>query len=675
MTDPLLSVNELTVSFKTQKKLLQAVRGTTFAVYPHEILAIVGESGCGKSATAKAILQLLPPHSSQCSGSVIYEGKDLLSLDEPAMRKVRGKEISMIFQDPMSSLNPTMKIGDQILESYLLHNPHATRREAEIYALKLLEMVGIPEPAKRIDAYPHTLSGGMRQRVMIAIALVAKPKLIIADEPTTALDVTIQAQILELMHTIKEKTQTSFILITHDLSVVAGYADRVLVMYGGRVVESGGVEQIFKRPHHPYTRGLLNSIPRLDMSRVNLLQSIDGHPPLLTEIVTGCAFSPRCSQSLSLCSKQLPLMEEVAENHFCSCFNKIKVPFKKAPPSENSRGVIATEEPFVQVRNLKKYYTQGTQTIKAIDDASFNIYPGEILGLVGESGCGKSTVAKALLQLSPPTDGTILFDGKEIQDIKNFRKEIGMVFQDPNASLNPRMTTKDIIAEPLEIHQVLHGDAKTKRIEELLKLVGLPPDSMGRFPHEFSGGQKQRIAIARALAVNPRFIICDEPLSSLDVSIQAQIINLLLSLQKELGLTYLFIAHDLRVVKFISTRIAVMYLGTIVEIAPADELYSNPLHPYTQALISSIPIPDPKIEKQREKIVLHGEIPSAFNPPKGCPFVTRCPYAMDICKEVRPPLKDYGNGKQAACHLLEREEVPSNQEVLLHLSQSGRSPL
>lgn len=546
--EPILRVKDLHVSFTMRDEDFNAVRGVSFEVNQGETLGIVGESGSGKSVTARSIMRLLPsPPSYMKAGVIEFQGENLNEKTEKEMEGIRGKGIGMIFQDPMTSLNPTKVVGKQICESIMKHMD-VSKTEAKKETIELLKMVGIKDSEVRYNQYPHEFSGGMRQRVMIAMALACKPALLIADEPTTALDVTIQAQILTLMKHIQQRFGTSIILITHDLGVVAEMCDRVVVMKKGEIVEGGTTLEVFESPQHPYTRKLLNALPRLDEKKKEKQVS------------------------------QLP--EEIDKT-----------------------------VPLIQVNSLKQHFDSGKKGLtKAVDDISFYIRPGETLGLVGESGSGKSTTGRAILRLDEPTSGEVLYQGMAInrfsqKEMKSMRRHMQMIFQDPYSSLNPRLKVLDIIGQALDIHRISKNKTeRKKRVEELLTMVGLEPEHAMRYPHEFSGGQRQRIGIARALAVEPKFIVCDEPLSALDVSIQTQIVKLLEKLQHELGLTYLFIAHDLSMVKHISDRVAVMYAGKIVELAESEELYNNPMHPYTKSLLAAIPIPDPRIgaDKHRE---------------------------------------------------------------------------
>ncbi|WP_304586501.1 ABC transporter ATP-binding protein [Cytobacillus firmus] len=548
--DSILKVNNLRVSFQSKDQEFEAVRGVSFELKKGETLGIVGESGSGKSVTARSIMRLLPsPPSYMKEGEILFLGENLINKTEREMESIRGRDIGMIFQDPMTSLNPTIRIGKQVAESLIKHQDLSIK-EAKKQAIELLKLVGIKNSEDRFNQYPHEFSGGMRQRVMIAIALACRPALLIADEPTTALDVTIQAQILNIMKGMQDRFGTSIILITHDLGVVAGMCDRVAVMKDGEIVETGTVEEIFEQPKHPYTVKLLNALPRLDEK-------------------------------------------------------------KKPKPAPILSPEMDPNLPLLEVRSLKQHFDMGKgDIVKAVDNISFYIKPGETLGLVGESGSGKSTTGRAILRLHEPTDGEILYQGMSVNgmnksEMKAMRSHMQMIFQDPYASLNPRFKVLDIIGQALDIHGLYETKAERKnRVIELLEMVGLNGSHADRYPHEFSGGQRQRIGIARALAVEPQFIVCDEPLSALDVSIQSQIVKLLEDLQQRLGLTYLFIAHDLSMVKHISDRVAVMFAGKIVELAESEELYSNPQHPYTKSLLSAIPIPDPNIEKKKKRVML-----------------------------------------------------------------------
>ena len=664
----LLEVEDLHVHFVTSRGVVRAVEGISYKVKAGEVVALVGESGCGKSVSSLAIMRLLAkPAGRVVGGRILFEGRDLLKLSEEEMREIRGRDIAMIFQEPMTSLNPVLTIGFQITESLLIHlgmDMGTARRRA----VELLKMVGIPDPERRLDQYPHQFSGGMRQRVMIAIGLACNPKLIIADEPTTALDVTIQAQILKLMKDLSRDLNIALVVITHNLGVVARYADRVNVMYAARMAEQGSATDVFAGPLHPYTTGLLRSVPRLDQPRGRRLETIEGLPPNLLEAPPGCRFAPRCPARQDACVSVLPELELVAPHRYSACIRARELArvgptglgLQSAMLERPQPKALARGEPLLEVRGLKTYFDVSSglkkhAVVRAVDGISFDIQRGETVGLVGESGCGKTTVGRTLLRLENATAGRIMFDGKDVTSIsgdtlKSYRRQIQVIFQDPYSSLNPRMTIGQIIAEPMLVYKLQPDRASARaKAAELLTQVGLFAYMAERYPHELSGGQRQRVGIARALAMQPSFIVCDEPVSALDVSIQAQIINLLEDLQQKFGLTYLFIAHDLAVVRHISDRVVVMYLGKVMEIADRDALYADPLHPYTQALLDAVPVPDPALEAVRKYYVLGGEVPSPLNPPPGCVFHTRCPRAGEECKINIPELREVRPRHYAAC--------------------------
>jgi peptide/nickel transport system ATP-binding protein len=662
---PLLTIDDLTVHFVTSHGTVRAVENLSYSVSPGEIVAIVGESGSGKSVSALAIMRLLPPGTARIvSGRITFDGKDLLSLTEEGMRSIRGRDVAMIFQEPMTSLNPVLSIGLQIKEPLLIHMG-MTEDQATARAIELLTLVGITDPQSRLAQFPHQLSGGMRQRVMIAIGLACNPKLLIADEPTTALDVTIQAQILELMKDLAQRLDIAVIVITHNLGIVARYADRVNVMYAARLVESGPAEAVFITPAHPYARGLLSAVPRLDRARSARLATIDGAPPNLLSPPEGCRFAPRCAFAAEVC-KTVPKTTKLRNDHSAACHRLVEVEALSQRTGattgtiSKAASVRADDAPILSINGVTKHFAVGggllkpQKLVRAVNDVVIDIKPGETLGLVGESGCGKSTLGRLVLRLEDPTAGEILFEGRDIAGLDksnmiDVRKRMQVIFQDPYSSLNPRMTVGQIIAEPMTVHGVTPKADAPARVAELLGLVGLYPYMAVRYPHELSGGQRQRVGIARALGLNPKLIVCDEAVSALDVSIQGQVINLLEDLQTKLGLTYLFIAHDLAVVRHISTKVAVMYLGRIVEYAPADELFANPKHPYTQALLAAAPVPDPVIEKTRPRTIIKGELPSPLNPPAGCVFHPRCPKMTEACKSAIPPSVTVGPDHQAAC--------------------------
>jgi peptide/nickel transport system ATP-binding protein len=661
----LLSVRDLHVEFHTSRGVVRAVEGVSYDVRAGEILAIVGESGCGKSVSSLAIMQLLPKRTSRVTrGEILFGGRDLLKLPDGEMRAIRGRDIAMIFQEPMTSLNPVLTIGSQIMEPLFIHL-EMSEPAARARAIELLTLVGITDPERRLDQFPHQLSGGMRQRVMIAIALSCNPKLLIADEPTTALDVTIQAQILELLKDLSERLNIAVVMITHNLGIVARYAHRVNVMYAARIVEKGTADDIFLRPKHPYTLGLMRSIPRLDRPCGSRLETIEGLPPDLRSPPEGCRFRPRCFMRVPVCEKTPPLAE-AEPGHLSACWRAQEVNAAEQAGAGAGKAALAlgAGEPILLVDRLNKFFYVGkgpvigggTIEIRAVNDVSLTIRPGETLGLVGESGCGKTTVGRTILRLEEPTSGRIVFASRDIAtasqtELRPVRRKMQVIFQDPFSSLNPRMKVGQIIAEPMQVHGIVAGKAEAeRRVLELLDKVGLHGFMAERYPHEMSGGQRQRVGIARALAMNPAFIVCDEPVSALDVSIQGQIINLLEDLKRDFGLTYLFIAHDLAVVRHISDRVMVMYLGKLMELADGEALYREPLHPYTRALLDAAPVPDPVAERARHPRALKGELPSPLNPPKGCVFHTRCPLASEVCWTHVPEVREVRPNHRVACH-------------------------
>ena len=626
--DPVMSVRNLRVSFNTEAGVVHAVRDVSFDLWGGRTLGIVGESGSGKSVTALSLIGLLDDNA-HVTGSVKLNGEELIGKSDEEMSKIRGARISMIFQDPLSALTPMFSIGDQLAEALLIHNPEMPKDQVRKRCIELLTLVGITDPENRLDAYPHEFSGGMRQRVVIAIAIANNPDIIIADEPTTALDVTIQAQILDILKVAQRETGAAVVLITHDLGVVAGTADDVMVMYAGRAVERASIDTLFERPSQPYTMGLLGAVPKPHVAAEHRLVPIKGNPPSLAAIPAGCPFSPRCPMATDECRKTEPelLPIEAGEGHLVSCHHMGEIRDKHLtyadvypalePLLPKWADVPRDKRPVVlEVKDLVKTFpiqgkglirrNKGTMT--AVDHASFTIHEGETLALVGESGSGKSTTLMQIMDLVVPEEGTITVLGKKTSELKSardrreLRRNLQIIFQDPMSSLDPRMPIYDVLAEPLEA-QGWDKNKINKRIGELMYLVGINPDYVDRFPSQFSGGQRQRIAIARALATSPKLLLLDEPIASLDVSIQAGIINLLEDLQVQLKISYLFVAHDLAVIRHISDTVAVMHLGKIVEYGDTEEVFTNPQDPYTKALLSAIPIPDPKVERTRERLV------------------------------------------------------------------------
>jgi peptide/nickel transport system ATP-binding protein len=681
-----LEVRDLTVSFPSESGTVTAVRGMSYALSPGEVLGIVGESGSGKSVSSLAVMGLLPS-TARISGSMRFRGKELLGLGDKEFSGIRGEGMSMVFQDPLSALTPVYTVGDQIAEAVRIHRD-VGKDEATRKAVELLELVGIPNARERARAFPHEFSGGMRQRVMIAMAIANDPDVIIADEPTTALDVTVQAQILEVLETAQEATGAAIVMITHDLGVIAGFADRVMVMYAGKPVETGTVDDIFYRPRMPYTLGLLGSLPRLDRAERQPLTPVDGNPPSLVDLPPGCPFAPRCPMRLSVCLELEPDLDQTRHpGHRAACHRHPEIEEQGLTATDVFPAQVAGEPPVARrpreqrtavldVDGLVRRFplTRGAVfrrtvgTVHAVDGITFDIREGETLALVGESGCGKTTTINEILTLAQPQEGRIAVLGRETTGLgrggkRDIRRDVSVVFQDPMASLDPRLPVADILAEGLRTYGV-PKEKRATRVRELLRLVGLGPEHASRYPAEFSGGQRQRICIARALALEPKLIVLDEPVSALDVSIRAGVINLLEQLREKLSLSYLFVAHDLSVVRHIANRVAVMYLGRIVEIGEVDRVFETPSHPYTQALLSAIPLPDPRKERERRRIVLQGDLPSPADPPSGCRFRTRCPLFATLasgqaqrCMEEDPALSAQGGDHDAACHYAQVKTV------------------
>ncbi len=684
----LLSVQGLTIEFQLGSRIHRAVTDVRFDVRRGEVVGLVGESGSGKSVSIMSLLGLIPqPPGRIVAGSALFEGRDLLSLPTRELRKLRGRDIGTIFQDPMTSLNPVMTIGSQLSEALRTHDAGLTRRAARARGVELLASVGLPQAAERMSEYPHALSGGMRQRVMIAMSIANSPKLLLADEPTTALDVTTQAQVLETLDKARRETGAAMILVTHDLGMVAEVADRILVMYGGRIMEEGAARDVFGSPRHPYSANLLSSLPRLG-ERMEHMPVVPGAPANSADLPTGCVFHPRCSYSLDpdLCARAVPALTPMGEGRRVAChFAQELVGALSTIPADtvleasgrDTEGFVGAGEvrhpspSLLEVTDLAKHFFDrgkglrlaGSEPLRAVDGVSFSIVPGGSLGLVGESGCGKSTLGRTLIRYLEPSRGRIVFAGQDVadlrpKDLRPMRRRMQIVFQDPFSSLNPRMSVREILLEPLRIHRQYDKRTADDTVIDLLSLVGLGADSSGRFPHQFSGGQRQRIAIARSLALGAEMLILDEAVSALDVSIQAQVINLLRDLQARLGLAYLFISHDLSVVRQLCDRVAVMYLGKIVEMGTTEQVIDNPANPYTQALLSAIPVPDLN-NSPRKRIILTGDIPNPRHPPSGCRFHTRCWAADDRCASEEPRLRELEGDPThlVACHYAESIKV------------------
>ena len=675
---PLLDIQDLHTDIEIRSGVVHALSGVDLYVNPGETLGIVGESGSGKTMTALSLMGLLPQGGRVSSGSIFLDGQDLTKMPLHAKRKLRGTKVGMIFQDPLTSLNPTMKIGLQVCEPLRVHKK-MSKKDALERAVEILKRVGMPRPEIVINNYPHQLSGGMRQRVMIAMALVCEPRILIADEPTTALDVTTQMQILDLIDELRDEYQMGVILITHDLGVVAGHTDRVAVMYAGRIVETAPTKTLFTEPKHRYTSSLMAALPERALAAGTKLFSIPGAPPSLTNLPVGCRFASRCLWAGAECVDRYPDLSGEGF-HTYSCFHPVQegdespaelqaklegsAPVDEAVAEPGTPVVYGevddTVEVLLEVKEAsREYASSGSGFLKrdkgvvsAVDRVSITLKKGETYGLVGESGCGKSTMGRLIAGLEPPSGGAIELGGRDLATLKGrdavrIHRDVQMMFQDSYAAMDPRMRIDQILAEPMSIQKTGNTRQIAERIMEIIEQVGLTEEILDRYPHEFSGGQLQRIGFARSLTLAPDLIVADEPVSALDVSVQAQVLNLMKDLQAELGLSYLFISHDLAVVQYMADRIGVMYLGRIVEEGPAKEVVENPKHPYTKALIDSIPVPDPEFSHDDQAIKLTGEPPSAVNPPKGCRFRPRCPFAGEECK-MQPLLTEETH--RVACH-------------------------
>jgi peptide/nickel transport system ATP-binding protein len=697
---PVIEIDDLSTHIQLTKSVVQAVGNVSLHIEPGETLGLVGESGCGKSMTGLSIMGLLPPGGRIVNGSVKLEDRELVGLSDSDLRKIRGNEIAMIFQDPLTSLDPTKTVGYQVAEPVRLHRD-VTKAEAMERAAEVLSLVGLPKPRERLKDYPHQLSGGLRQRVMIAMALSCEPKLLIADEPTTALDVTIQAQILKLLDDLKSRLGMAMLLITHDMGVIAGHADRVNVMYAGRIVETTETDNLFRNMHHPYTQALLASIPRLSQDASQRLLNIPGIPPDLTNPPGGCRFAARCSRATDKCKSEEPPLTGQSGDHLFACWHPVDGPVaavngskttvtvaKDRPAAAAATGpdMVTSGNVLLEVRNVVKEYpiTAGAVlqrkagAVHAVSDVSFTVNAGETFGLVGESGCGKTTIGKLVVALEHPNSGKVLLAGRDVSalrgnELRKYRKNLQLMFQDPYSSLDPRMRVGAIIREPLTIQKIGSREEQNKRVYDLLDEVGLPRNAVERYPHEFSGGQRQRIGLARALTLNPQVIVADEPVSALDVSIRAQVLNLMKRLQADHDLTYIVISHDLAVVKYMASRIGVMYLGKLVEIGSGDDIYQRAAHPYTAGLIATIPVPEPEVARTKRGAGIVGELPSPINPPSGCRFRTRCPLAQEICSVEEPLLRSFGPGHAAACHfpLQGPEDLPEPASTAVPASEAS----
>ena len=693
----LLEVENLSTQLVLPRRTVRAVDDISFAIDTGETVGLVGESGSGKSMTGASILRLLPQGGRITGGSVRLDGHDLTALSESEMAGVRGNNIGMVFQDPMTALNPTMSVGDQIAEAIMIHQ-RMDKAQVRDRIVELLSMVGVPRPEERVGAFPHHLSGGLRQRVCIAMALACEPRLLIADEPTTALDVSIQDQILSLLERLKRELGMAVLLITHDMGVIAEHADRVLVMYAGQIIESASRTALFTQTRHPYTEALLAAVPTVTTGDRRVLATIPGAPPDLANPAATCRFAPRCGYATDLCTEQMPVLRDDEDGHAYACFHprpdatELAVAeaetLAEAVAEAEAEAVVAgaavpllvtvrepqpapdrRSEPLLVLDNVVKEFplrggftNRRAGSVKATSNVSLTVHSGETYGLVGESGCGKTTIGRLMVGLEKPNSGTVTMDGHDVSRLRSRaqlrqRRDLQMVFQDPYSSLDPRMRVQSILAEPMVVQRTLSKADRDKRVTELLKEVGLPVSSGRQLPREFSGGQRQRIGFARALALSPRLIVADEPVSALDVSIRAQLLNLMVRLQAEHDLALVMVSHDLSVVRYIADRIGVMYLGKLVETGPTGSVYDAPAHPYTSGLLEAVPVADLGAARvARERAAIRGELPSPINPPSGCRFRTRCPRAQEICVAEEPPLlpllRQQGGSAphEVACH-------------------------
>jgi len=676
---PILDVESLAISYETRKGDVPAVRDVSFDIQRGEAHSIVGESGCGKSTVAFGIVNFLGRNGRIVSGRILFQGKDLVDRPQEELRRIRGDRIAMVYQDPMQALNPSMRIGDQMSEVLIVHRD-MEQKKAEEKCIQMLERVYMPDPANVMRRYPHQISGGQQQRVVIGMALLNDPALLIMDEPTTALDVTVEAAVLDLIAELQREFDTAIMYISHNLGVVARVSTKVGVMYAGELVERATVENVYLQPYHPYTQGLMRCVPRLGMDkRSSYLYPIRGRVPSPANLPPGCIFEPRCDYAREECRLKKPELREIYTSHWTRCHFAEEIAEQGWTPPEElvaelpSREAAVTDEMLLKVAHAKTYYEAPSkqliggekQYVKAVDDVSIEVKKGETLGIVGESGCGKSTLVKTIIGMEERTDGQFEFMGLDISGVVSKRdmsiiQELQMVFQNPDSTLNPSFTVGTQISRPLRRFKTVPPDKVRDEVVRLLGMMRLGERYYDRLPRQLSGGEKQRVGIARAIAGRPELVLCDEPVSALDVSVQAAVLNLLMEIQGELDTTMIFIAHDLSVVRFFCDKIAVMYLGQIAEMGPAEAIYAPPYHPYTEALLAAVPIPDPSVEQKH--IRLSGNVPSALNPPSGCRFHTRCPRRAEmlpdggkICEEEVPPWREAGDGHRIFCHILLEE--------------------
>ena len=679
MQESVLSIQDLALTYTTRRGDVKAVRDISLDIHRGEAVGLVGESGCGKSTVAFATLGYLESNARVTRGRVLFKGEDLLTMTPKQLESMRGKEIAMVYQDPMTTLNPSLRIGDQLME-VLIEHERVSPQAARARSLEMLAKVNLSDAEVVMDRFPHQLSGGQQQRVVIAMALLCRPALLVMDEPTTALDVTVEAGILDHVSVLRSEFDTAILYITHNLGVVARFCDRVAVMYAGELVESSSVNDIFLAPWHPYSRGLISCVPKMGACKdTERLNSIEGQVWPAYIQPPGCIFEPRCPFSEEVCRAGHPQLEQQGNGRSvrcfrwqeltdCGCFSAEPAssaePFVRKAGAAQEPGCVPTEGALLKVSNLKTYYTQRTSSmfqrqskklVKAVDDVSFTMDPHRIVGVVGESGCGKSTLARTIAGLVVPTEGVIEFLGVDVTKVVEQRergvvRELQMVFQNPDSSLNPTKTIEQIVSRPLRLAGNVPKHQTRDAVIGLLEAVKLNDSYLQRKPRQLSGGEKQRVAIARTLASRPDLLVCDEPVSALDVSVQCSVLNTLLEIQAEFGTSLLFISHDLGVIRYLCDTIIVMYLGKVCEIGPADRFFVPPYHPYTEALLSAIPIPDPRVHQAR--IRLEGSPPSALEPPSGCRFHTRCPRKVGaICETEEPPGRSPCDGYTIYCHL------------------------